>query len=185
MGAYKVPVTRSAYVVVLQKDRKSPLAPQSDEEKVAGDKPAAKSPDFDDCRPESEGKHGGEAAAEKSDKGAEKKDEKETEKKGEKGGAREAKEVPEVKIDFENISQRILALPIPARDYDELLAGKTHALYLVEGPIVTGSGPNSRIVHKFDMCTRKTDKLLDNIGSFVISANGEKALYDQARGRAG
>ena len=179
MGAYKVPVTRSAYVVVLKKDRKSPLAPQSDEEKVAGDKPAAKSPDFDDCRPESEGKHGGEAAAEKSDKGAEKKDEKETEKKGEKGGAREAKEVPEVKIDFENISQRILALPIPARDYDELLAGKTHTLYLVEGPIVNGSGPNSRIVHKFDMCTRKTDKLLDNIGSFVISANGEKALYEQ------
>src|SRR6516164_7768155 len=44
MGAYKVPVTRSAYVVVLQKDRKSPLAPQSDEEKVASDKSSAKAP---------------------------------------------------------------------------------------------------------------------------------------------
>ena len=173
MGAYRVPVTRSAYVVVLQKDRKSPLAPLSDEEKVTG---TAKPPaDSDDCKPESEGKHG-EPAAAKPDEGAESKGE--VEKKDQKG-AKDAKEIPEVKIDFENISQRILALPIPARDYDELLAGKTNVLYLVEGPIVSGSGPNSRILHKFDMCTRKIDKLLDNIGSFFVSANGEKALYEQ------
>jgi tricorn protease len=173
MGAYRVPVTRSAYVVVLQKDRKSPLAPLSDEEKVTG---TAQPPaDSVDCKPESEGKHG-EAAAAKPDKGVESKGE--VEKKDQKG-AKDAKEIPEVKIDFENISQRILALPIPARDYDELLAGKTNVLYLVEGPIVSGSGPNSRIVHKFDMCTRKIDKLLDNIGSFLLSANGEKALYEQ------
>ena len=178
MGAYKVPVTRSAYVVVLEKDRRSPLAPLSDEEKLSGDKPARKSSmDTDECKPEVE------ATAEKPDKGgdkkaAEKKDEKQPEKKEEKD-AKGAKEIPEVKIDFDNISQRILALPIPARNYDQLLAGKTHLLYLLEGPIVDGSGPNSRMVHKFDMCTRKTDKLLDNIGGFVISANGEKALYEQ------
>jgi tricorn protease len=172
MGAYKVPVTLSAYVVVLQKDRKSPLAPQSDEEKVASDRSGAKIPaDADDCKPESGGKPGGEASEEK-------KDEKHPGKKDEKD-AKEAKETPEVKIDFENISQRILALPIPARNYDQLLAGKTHLLYLLEGPIVNGSGPNGRMVHKFDVCTRKTDKLLDNIGDFVISANGEKALYEQ------
>jgi tricorn protease len=164
MGAYKVPVTRSAYVVVLQKDRKSPLAPLSDEEKVVADKSAAKVPaETDECTPESEGKPRSEA-------GAEKKDEKDT---------KEAKETPEVKIDFENIGQRILALPIPARNYDQLLAGKTHLLYLLEGPIVDDSGPIGRIVHKFDVCTRKTDKLLDNIGGFVISSNGEKALYEQ------
>jgi len=172
MGAYKVPVTRSAYVVVLQKDRKSPLAPQSDEEKVASDKSSAKAPaDTDDCKPESTAKPGSEGAAEK-------KDEKQSGKKDEKD-AKEAKAIPEVKIDFENIGQRILALPIPARNYDQLLAGKTHLLYLLEGPIVNGSGPFGRIVHKFDMCTRKTDKLLDNIGDFVISANSEKALYEQ------
>lgn len=33
MGAFKVPVTRSGYVIVLSKELKSPLAPQSDEEK--------------------------------------------------------------------------------------------------------------------------------------------------------
>ena len=43
MGGFKIPVTRSAYVVVLSKDLKSPLAPQSDEEKVTvpGDKSGA------------------------------------------------------------------------------------------------------------------------------------------------
>jgi len=29
------------------------------------------------------------------------------------------------------------------------------------------------------VCTRKTDKLLDNVGGFFISANAEKALYEQ------
>ena len=188
MGAYKVPVTRSAYVVVLQKSLKSPLAPQSDEEKVVADTSAgANAPgapaDADECKPEGEAKAAGEAAAGKPDKGDDKgaaasKDEKPGEKKDEKS-AKGGKEIPEVKIDFENISQRILALPIPSRNYDELLAGKTHLLYLLEGPVVDDSGPSGRIVHKFDVCTRKTDKLLDNVGSFVISANGEKALYEE------
>jgi len=168
MAGYRVPVTRSAYVVVLQKDRKSPLAPQSDEEKVASDKSTG---DRDECAPGDDARPRSEGTAEKKDeKPAGKKDEKDT---------KEAKETPEVKIDFDNIGQRILALPIPARNYDQLLAGKPHLLYLLEGPIVSGSGPSGRIVHKFDVCTRKTDKLLENIGDFVISANGEKALYEQ------
>jgi tricorn protease len=171
MGAYKLPVTRSAYVVVLQKDLKSPLAPQSDEEDVAADT-ASKAPgNTDECKPEGEAHPGGETAAGKSGNGADKaaatKDEK------------EARQIPEVKIDFENIGQRILALPIPSRNYDTLLAGKAHVVYLLERPIVDDSGPRGSIVHKFDVCTRKTDKLLDNIGRFVISANGEKALYEE------
>ena len=180
MGAFKIPVTRSAYVVVLNKDLKSPLAPQSDEEKVASDKSAAPP---DDCKPAGEAKPEEKSAAEKPDKGADKsgeakKDEKKDEKKGEQP-AKESEKTPEVKIDFENINQRILALPIPARNYDTLLAGKTHVLYLLEGPIVNDGTPSGHIVHKFDICTRKTDKLLDNIGGFTISSNGEKALYEQ------
>ena len=178
MGAYQIPVTSSAYVIVLPKDLKSPLAPQSDEEKIASDKSAgANSADAfaqkDECAPDSDAKAHAEQAAEKSGKSdsGEKKDEKKDEK--------SAKETPEVKIDFENISQRILALPIPARNYNQLLAGKSHVLFLLEGPIVNGDGQTGRIVHKFDVCTRKTDKVMENIGTFVVSANGEKALYEQ------
>ncbi len=178
MGAYKVPVTRSAYVVVLRKDLKSPLAPQSDEEKVASDKSAP----VDDCKPEGEGKPEEKPAADKSDKTADKSADKKEEKKDEKKtdqAAKEGDKTAEVKIDFDNINQRILALPIPANNYDTLIAGKTHVLYLVESPLVNDGSASGHIVHKFDVCTRKTDKLLDNIGGFVISSNGEKALYEQ------
>ncbi len=179
MGAYKIPVTRSAYVVVLGKDQKSPLAPQSDEEKIASDK----SPDTDECKPGGESKPEEKPAANNSDKSADKsaqqkKDEKKDEKK-EDQATKPGEKTPDVKIDFENINQRVLALPIPARNYDNLLGGKTHVLYLMEGPIVNDGSPSGHVVHKFDICTRKTDKLLDNIGGFVISSNGEKALYEQ------
>jgi len=186
MGAYKIPVTNSAYVVVLRKDLKSPLAPQSDEEKIESDKSA---PDTDDCKAAGEGKGGPGAAAEKkdADKGKDsekdtdtkkgKKNEKDAEKKDE-PKPEEAKKVPEVKIDFENISQRILALPIPARNYDAMVAGKTHVLYLLESPAVNDGNTPGHVLHKFDVCTRKTDKVLDNVGNFFISSNGEKALYE-------
>lgn len=168
MGAFKIPVTRSAYVVVLRKDLKSPLAPQSDEEKIASDKSAP----VDDCKPEGEAKPAEKPAA------ADKKEEKKDEKKADQA-AKDGDKAAEVKIDFDNINQRILALPIPANNYDTLIAGKTHVLYLLESPLVNDGSASGHIVHKFDVCTRKTEKLLDNIGGFVISSNGEKALYEQ------
>src|SRR5882762_6748464 len=188
MGAFKVPVTRSAYVIVLRSDLKSPLAPQSDEEKITPpasslDKAAAanspKNPaDTDECKPEGEAKSG---PAPSSDTATKKGDKNTDEKKGAKDAkdAKEAKEIQDVKIDFENINQRILALPIPARNYDFLLAGKTHVLYLLESPAVDDGNPSGHILRKFDVCTQKTDNLLDNIGGFVLSSNREKALYEQ------
>ncbi|MGB7497122.1 MAG: PDZ domain-containing protein [Candidatus Acidiferrum sp.] len=175
MGAFKIPVTRSAYVVVLRKDLKSPLAPQSDEEKIASDKSAAST---DDCKPGAEGKPDEAPAADKSDKANDqKKDQNKDEKKGDQ--AKDADKTPETKIDFDNIDQRVLALPIPARNYDAMVAGKTHVLFLLEGPVVRDGRPSGEILHKFDVCTRKTDKLLDNVGGFAISFNGEKVLYEQ------
>jgi len=47
-----------------------------------------------------------------------------------------AREVTPVCIDFANIDQRILALPFPSRNYSGMLAGKTHILFLLEGPPV-------------------------------------------------
>ena len=188
MGSYKVPVTRAAYVVVLSKDLKSPLVPLSDEEKIAASpstdaKPSAAPAETDDCKAE------GDANPSAADSSAKKDDKDSTAKKEEGKSSSESKEQakdsskdkapPTVKIDFEQISQRILGLPIPARNYDQLIAGKSHLLYLLEGPIVNDSGPSGRILHKYDACTRKTDKVLDNIGGFVLSANSEKALYEQ------
>lgn len=90
------------------------------------------------------------------------------------------KETP-VRIDFENIGQRILALPVPARNYVQMSAGKSGVLFLVEAPAISNlSGPGEgAILHQFDLKTRKTEKIREGISGFVLSANGEKMLYRQ------
>jgi tricorn protease len=88
---------------------------------------------------------------------------------------------PPVKMDFEKISQRILALPLPPRNYLELHAGKEGVLFIEEGNLVEPLGrPGTLTVHKFDLKTRKTDKLVEGIAFFTVSDNGEKMLYRQA-----
>ncbi len=149
------PVTRSAYLLVLRKDLPSPLAPESDEEK---------SPE--------EAKAEGSSAAAVEGPSAEKAPEKERP---------EKKQPPEpVRIDFDHIGQRILSLPIPARNYEKMAAGKAGTVYLLEAPAVTlefsPDGPKLTL-HKFELKTRKTAVLLENIGSFALSYNGEKVLY--------
>jgi tricorn protease len=91
-----------------------------------------------------------------------------------------AKKEVVVRIDFENIGQRILALPIPARNYESMSAGKTGVLFLAEGPALEPlNGPPELTLHMFDLKTRKTEKIRESIRSFALSANGEKLLYRQ------
>ncbi|MBI3684018.1 MAG: PD40 domain-containing protein [Acidobacteria bacterium] len=87
-----------------------------------------------------------------------------------------------VAIDLENISQRILALPIPAREFSGLVAGKAGTVYLLETTPGASSGQfggSSRSLHKYDLKTRKFDKILDGISEFALSHNGEKMLFRQ------
>ena len=124
--------------------------------------------------PESDEEKGKEA--EKTDK--DKKSDADKEK--DKDKAKEEKPVT-VEIDLEGISQRILALPIPPRNYYGLLAGKPGVLFLVEGPeidpIEFDNGAPATKIHKFEMKTRKTEQILDGVTSFNLSFNGEKMLY--------
>ena len=94
-----------------------------------------------------------------------------------------AKKDTAVHIDIENIGQRILALPIPARNYISMRAGKTGVLFLIEAPAVPTLGPGGGqlTLHMFDLKTRKTDKIRDGINGFALSANGEKMLYRQGQ----
>lgn len=93
----------------------------------------------------------------------------------------QAKAVAPVKIDFEKIGQRILALPIPARNYTSLQTGKDGVLFALEGPVVEPlNGSGNLAVHRFDLKTRRTDNLLENVLAFHVSANGEKLLYRRA-----
>jgi tricorn protease len=155
MDSFNRPVTSSVYIVVLRKDLPSPLAPESDEEGQA--KPEA--------QPET-------AKAEEAKSESAKLD----------GQGKEKSKPPEpVKVDFEKIGQRILALPVPARNYTEIIPGKEGVLFIVEGPLVEPlRGQTTFTAHRFELKTRKADKLLENILAFHVSANGEKLLYRQA-----
>ena len=154
MSAYAHRPTRSVYLAVLRKDLPSPLAPESDEEKVAEEKKEAE-------------KGGQGDTAKPADRPEEKKADAAAAKPAEK------KEPPKVNIDFDNIGQRILALPIPNKNYIGLEAGKPGTLWVAELP-EDGRGAT---LHKFDLDKRKLDKVIDNIQSASFSTNGEKMLY--------
>ena len=151
-------VTRSIYMIVLPNNIPSPLAPESDEEKAGA--------------PADENGGGGRGG-----------------RGGGRGGNAAAAEPPKpVRIDFDKIQQRILALPLPARGYTMLATGKAGSLYIMEPPAGgggRGGGGGGATLSKFDLKTRKTDKLGDSIASFDLSANGEKMLLRMGGGGAG
>jgi tricorn protease len=99
--------------------------------------------------------------------------------KEEKGKKEEKAKPPEVRIDFENIGQRILALPVPAAHYVALAAGKEGELYLVRMPkIWLEEGPPKLTVAKFELKTRKTETLLEGVENFALSHDGAKMLFE-------
>ncbi|HNJ41829.1 MAG TPA: PDZ domain-containing protein, partial [Acidobacteriota bacterium] len=119
-------------------------------------------PESDEEKPEGAAKDGEKKPGE-ADKGTGKPDEK--------------KEPPKVTIDVEKINQRILALPIPARNFIDLFTGKDNLVYLAE--FSTDVQSPGITLHKFDMQKRKLDKVLDGVTGWTLSANGEKLLYGQ------
>jgi tricorn protease len=161
LSSYQHPVLRSVYAVVLKKGDKSPVEPESDEEKVSDKK-------------EDEKKD----SAEKSEKSKDRDQGKNSEKKD---GDKEKKEEPaKTTIDLEGIGQRIVALPIKPSNYIGLDAGKAGTLFLSEVPDVPRFDPVTPVtVSKFDLTTRKTEPFLSGIIGFAVSATGEKVLYKQ------
>jgi tricorn protease len=88
-----------------------------------------------------------------------------------------------VRIDAAGIDQRILALPVPAHNYVELLAGKAGTMFLVEAPVLRSfDGPPQFTLHKFDLQKRKAEKVLDGVREIHLSHSGEKVLYRQGEG---
>jgi tricorn protease len=146
--------TRSVYAIVLRSDLPSPLSPESDEEKVEDEKKV-------------EG--GGKTAEEKKPVAAQPAP-------AAKGGMKE----PElVRIDLDGIDQRIVALPIPSRNYTGLVAGKANTIFILELLPAGTAGASGSTLHKFDLEKRKLDKVIDGVSSFRVSHNGEKMLYRQ------
>jgi tricorn protease len=82
-----------------------------------------------------------------------------------------------VRIDFDQLQERTIALPLPNGRYLDLTAGKGGMLYFTEAAAERGArGGLSASLSRFDVKARKTDRLAENISGFDLSANGEKML---------
>ena len=147
MSSFDHMINSSIYLAVLSKDEPSPLAPESDDEVIKKD-----------------------TTAEKADANSSKK--KDDDKKTESAKADSAKVEP-VKIDFDGLQNRILALPIPAKMYGQLEAAKKGVILFTEQVY----NENGNALHRFTLEKRKTEKVVDGITGFTIAAEGEKYLY--------
>src|SRR5205823_12658272 len=99
------------------------------------------------------------------------------------GESKAAESAPKtVRIDFDGLQRRTVALPIPARDYNALSAGRAGQIYLLEGvsDAQRGIGQADDTLWKFDLKTRKTERLAEHLRSFILSANGDKMLLQLA-----
>jgi len=101
-------------------------------------------------------------------------------------------EPAEVRIDFENLDQRIVALPIDRANWIQLEVAKD-ALFVADAPTVLSdedyiehSGGNGMHinVHRYDPKKRKTEKFVEKIdypkddyATFQVSADGKNVLY--------
>ena len=94
---------------------------------------------------------------------------------------------PVVKVDFEKIGQRILALPLPAQHYLQLQPGKEGSVFIEDASSSMGRmrGAGGITVSRFDLKTRKAERVMDGLSAFIVSANSEKMLYRTAGGGAG
>ncbi|MBX2871289.1 MAG: PDZ domain-containing protein [Saprospiraceae bacterium] len=143
-----------AYVVVLRESDNSPFAPKSDEEPVKKEE-------------------------KKDEKKQEKTDTGETKKEGPKKtpGGKKAAAVDTVKIDWDRLDRRTLALPIPVNNYRFTVMGPKGSVFIGERventPGIT--------LKKFDLKSKKLSTFVGGVRNLAISADGKKMIV-RARG---
>ncbi|WP_158942286.1 S41 family peptidase [Granulicella sp. S190] len=147
---------RSVYALVLASDQASPIAPESDDEKTPAET-HEKAKENTDATPAGEA-----TEAKEEEKG--------------KTTAKAPTPPKPVKIDLANIESRIVALPLPAANYESLTAGKPGTLYLLQTSEGNRFADRTAVLNRFVFDTRKTEKLAEHVDSFDLSADGEKML---------
>ena len=150
MSSYDPEVTRSLYCVVLSNEEKSPVLPQSDDEKIK-EKDSNKN-----------NENINESKNSKNKKTEEEKPE------------NDANEI-DIKIDFENIQNRIVALNLPERNYIALERGPENSVFVAES-IPNASGFT---LQKFDVKENKATEFLTDIRFITTSADGKNMLYQK------
>ncbi len=74
-------------------------------------------------------------------------------------------------IDFEGISQRIVAFPIAPAEIEELKVGEANQVYYLR--ITDGKG----VIRRYDIAKRKDDAVVPEANGFDLTRDGKKLLY--------
>ena len=160
------PKTTRVYLVTLQKGEPSPFKLQSDEAGVMKEEPAPTAESIE------LGKSEKKAGSNSKDNG--------------KGQRKEEQKPKELRIDLERIQGRVVALPTDPAVINTLSAAKGFVYYST-APVSGLSGPipgEVSAIHVYDLKERKAKVLIEHAGSFVLSFDGSKLLYE-AEGSGG
>lgn len=89
-----------------------------------------------------------------------------------------------VQLDFTGITDRIVALPLPERNYDTLAVADDGALFYLErtqpgaSNELPGSNPqNNGTLYRFDFEKKEAKKLKENLATYSLSADGKTMLW--------
>jgi tricorn protease len=147
MTSYPFRANYAVYVAVLSAEAEHPFAPESDDEPEEGG--------GDDGEEEGEGDED-EDGDDEEDEDEEKDDEPEA-----------------VRIDFDGIGSRVLALDMPARRYVDLEPGKEGTLFAVANE----EGKPELTLYRFSVEDREAKEVMGGITGFDVSADGSKLIY--------
>ncbi len=149
MSGYERPVTHNAYLIVLRNDLPSPLAPESDDEKLKPEEtPAATEKPVEKAKPE-----------EKADKSKEDK-------------------LFRIDFDGILQRTLALPIP-PRHFSGITAGKEGILFLLETPQMRLHGSTETPILHKFELSTRKVVPFLTGVSSYAVSANGEKLLYQQ------
>ncbi|HEX6333309.1 MAG TPA: PDZ domain-containing protein, partial [Flavisolibacter sp.] len=81
-----------------------------------------------------------------------------------------------VRIDFDDIDQRIVALNLPEKFYSNLLGHAEGKLFFVQ----RDPGVPQPTLMTYDIAKRKAEPFVAGVGSYTLSADGKKVLYNNA-----
>lgn len=147
------------YALVLAADGKSPLAPQPGDED-------GKKDDAEDKQP----------TGAKGANGAKKADDKKPDDK------QDARTKP-VRIDFDGLADRLVALPLAERNYDSLAVGADGALFYLQRPQpgISKESPQAEQqataeLWRYDLEERKAKRIKDGVAGFSLSGDHKKLL---------
>lgn len=78
-----------------------------------------------------------------------------------------------VRIDFDGIERRIIALPMPVRNYRMMVAGPEGSVFIGE----YASGSPGMTVQEFTLEDRETEEFVSGASQVAVSADGKKMLF--------